>query len=195
MPSTQFENLVTLAENHDGLFTSEQAREAGFTDSVLARLTQKGRLERTNRGVYRIPYIPLSRFSKYSEAVLWAKAHRGPADVALSHETALVIYGVSDANPAVIHLTVPRTARLRRAAPDSILIHSASLESTDIDMVEGLPVTTIARTVADLLASGGRIELAKQAISGAKREGFIASAEAQRLRRSVQRYVRGLQAS
>ena len=124
---------------------------------------------------------------------MWVKAHRGPVDVALSHETALVIYGVSDANPAAIHLTVPRNARLRRAAPDSVLIHRANLESEDITMVESLPVTTIARTVADLLAAGSRIEIVTQAISGARREGFISSAEAQRLRRSVQRHLRNLQ--
>jgi predicted transcriptional regulator of viral defense system len=76
------------------------------------RLAQRGRLERAARGVYRIPYIPLNRFSQYREAVLWAKAHRGPMNVALSHETALVAYGISYANPAAIHMKVPSAADL-----------------------------------------------------------------------------------
>ena len=59
----------------------------------LVRLAQRGRIERTARGVYRIPYVPLNRFSQYREAVLWAKAHRGPINVALSHETALLVLG------------------------------------------------------------------------------------------------------
>ena len=159
------------------------------------RLAQRGRLERTARGVYRIPYIPLNRFSQYREAVLWAKAHRGPVNVALSHETALVAYGISDANPAAIHLTVPKAARLRRASPKAITIHRADLKPEDITIVEGLPLTTIARTVADLLESGGRADLVKQAIADARREGFIPSAEAQRLRRYMQRYLGGLRAS
>ena len=36
----------------------------------LVRLAQRGRIERTARGVYRIPYVPLNRFSQYREAVL-----------------------------------------------------------------------------------------------------------------------------
>ncbi|MEO8127231.1 MAG: type IV toxin-antitoxin system AbiEi family antitoxin domain-containing protein [Bryobacteraceae bacterium] len=195
MPRTRFDELVSLAGEQDGLFTSDQARHAGFKDSVLARLTQRGRLERTARGVYRIPYIPLNRFSQYREAVLWAQSHRGPMNIALSHETALVAYGISDANPAAIHLTVPTAARLRREAPKAVFVHRADLEPGDIATVEGLPLTSIARTVEDLLSSGTRVNLAKQAIADARREGFISTAEAQRLRGRLQRYLGSLHAS
>jgi hypothetical protein len=92
----------------------EQARDSDFTESDLSRLAQRGRIERTARGVYRIPYNPINRFSQYREAVLWAQAHRGPQMVELSHETALAVYGISNANPAAIHLTLPKSARLRR---------------------------------------------------------------------------------
>ena len=182
MPSTRFDELLNIAEEHDGLFTSEQARAAGFADSVLARLTQRGRLERMARGVYRIPYIPLNRLSQYREAVLWARAHRGPADVALSHETALMVYGISDANPISIHLTVPDGTRLRREAAKAVVVHKADLAAGDVTVVEGLPVTTVGRTVMDLVQAGGRIDLVKQAIADARREGLITAGEAQRLR-------------
>ena len=195
MPRTRYDELVTLAEEHDGLFTSEQARQLGFTDSVLARLAQRGRLERTARGVYRIPYIPLNRFSQYREAVLWAKAHRGPINIALSHETALVAYGISDANPAAIHLTVPGNARLRREVPKALTLHHADLAPHEISIVEGLPLTTIARTVGDLLESGGRVDFVRQAIVDARREGFISITEAKRLRGSLQNYLHRLRTS
>lgn len=195
MPRSRYDELVTLAEEHDGLFTSEQAHDAGFTDSVLVRLAQRGRIERTARGVYRIPYVPLNRFSQYREAVLWAKAHRGPINVALSHETALLVYGISDANPASIHLTVPSAARLRRECPKAIVVHRADLEPNEITTMEGLPLTTISRTIADLLKSGGRIDLARQAIIDARKEGFVSSAEAQRLRGRLQQHLSGLRAS
>lgn len=195
MPRTRYDELVALAEEHDGLFTSEQAGDAGFSDSVLARLAQRGRIERTARGVYRIPYVPLNRFSQYREAILWAKAHRGPANVALSHETALLVYGVSDANPAGIHLTVPMGVRLRRESPKAVVIHHADFDADEVAIVEGLPVTTIARTIGDLLASGGRVDIAKQAITGARKEGFISNAEAQRLRGRIEQYLRELRPS
>lgn len=192
MPRTRFDELATLAGDHEGLFTSMQARSAGFTDSVLARLAQRGRIERTARGVYRIPYVPLNRFSQYREAVLWAQSHRGPEIVALSHETALAIYGISDANPAAIHLTIPKSARLRRESPKAVKLHRDELRGQEVTVLEGLPVTTIARTVSDLLRSGGRLDFIAQAIAGARREGFITVTEARRLRRELQRHLEGL---
>ena len=195
VPLTRFDELVALAEENDGLFTSEQARDSGFTDSVLSRLAQRGRIERTARGVYRIPYVPINRFSQYREAILWAQAHRGPHTVALSHEIALAIYGISDANPSVIHVTVPRSARLRRESPKSVVVHHDDLSSQEITLIEGLPVTSIARTITDLLHLGGRLDLISQAITDARREGYISAAETQRIRRALKRHVEGLRAS
>lgn len=192
MPRSRFDELVTIAEEHDGLVTAEQARQSGFTDSVLARLAQRGRLERTSRGVYRIPYFPPSRFSQYLEAVLWARANRGPEAVAISHLTALNVYGISDANPDLIHLTVPRSARLRRQQPKGVVVHRDSLTEDETRIHEGIPVTTLSRTVNDLLSAGARVDLIRQAISEARREGFIKESEARQLRRKVTSHLRGL---
>jgi predicted transcriptional regulator of viral defense system len=78
----------------------------------------------------------------------------------LSHETALAVYGISDANPAVVHITVPKAARLRREKPKWITIHHADLAPAEIVMHEALPLTSIARTVADILEITGRTALA-----------------------------------
>jgi monoamine oxidase len=56
MPRTRMDELFALAEEHDGLLTSKEARAAGIQDSVLVRLAQRGRLERMTRGVYRIAH-------------------------------------------------------------------------------------------------------------------------------------------
>jgi predicted transcriptional regulator of viral defense system len=195
MPRSRFDELVALAEENDGLVTAEQARSAGFTDSVLARLVQRERIERIARGVYRIPYFPPDRFSQYREAVLWAKANRGPDSVAISHATALAVYGISDANPSLIHLTVPKSTRLRREKPKNVVVHHDDLTKDDITVQEGLPLTTISKTVTDLLASGGRIDLLRQAISDARREGYIGDAEAGRLRRRIESHLKALRVS
>jgi predicted transcriptional regulator of viral defense system len=195
MPRSRFDELVALAEDNDGLVTADRARAEGFTDSVLARLAQRGRIVRIARGVYRIPYLSPGRFSQYREAVLWAKANRGPDPIAISHETALVVYGISDANPASIHLTVPRSARLRRRMPKGITVHYDDLSPNDISMQEALPVTTIERTITDLLQSGGRTDLMKQAISDARREGYVSDAGATKLRRRVESHLKSLRSS
>jgi predicted transcriptional regulator of viral defense system len=188
---SRIEELLPLAEQNDGLVTAAQARALGIADSVLARLTQRAKLERVARGVYRIPYFPADRLSQYREAVLWARASHGPEQVALSHETALSVYGISDVNPARVHLTVPKNARLRRRKPKWIVIHHGELPPTDVTTHEGLPVTTVAKSVLDVMETTGRSGLARQAIKDARKEGFISAAELRRLTRQLNQYVHG----
>ena len=182
--------LLPLAEQNDGLVTAAEARSLGITDSVLARLTQRGKLERVARGVYRIPYFPADPFSQYREAVLWALASHGPERVALSHETALGVYGISDVNPARIHLTVPKHARLRRQKPKWVVIHRGDLPTSDVTTHEGLPVTTVAKSVMDVMETTGRLGLARRAIKDARREGFISAADLRRLTRQLSQHAR-----
>lgn len=74
-------------------------------------------------------------------------------------------------------------------APKGIIVHHEDLMTEDITVHEGMPITTIARTVADLLKSGERIDLIRQAIADARREGFIQESEARQLRRRVEKPV------
>jgi len=183
------DELIAIAEENDGLLTSKQARRVGILDSVLARLAQRGRLERAARGVYRIAHYPQPRFSQYREAILWAEASQGPEEAVLSHETALAIYGISDANPSKVHITVPKSARLRRERPAWIAIYRDNLGPADVILHEGLPVTTVARTITDVLHSSGRTDLVRQAISDAKRDGLINDSETALLRRRVNQFA------
>jgi predicted transcriptional regulator of viral defense system len=154
-------------------------------DSVLARMTRRGKLARVARGVYRIPYFPADRLSQYREAILWARASHGPEKVALSHETALAVFCISDVNPSQIHITVPQGARLRRQKPKWIAIHRETLSPSEVTMHEGLPVTTMARSALDVADATGRLGLARQAIKDARKEGYIGSAEANRITRQL----------
>jgi predicted transcriptional regulator of viral defense system len=187
MPRTRMDELFALAEEHDGLLTSKEARAAGIQDSVLVRLAQRGRLERMTRGVYRIAHYPSDRLAQYREAVLWAKASQGPENIALSHETALLVYGLSDANPSRVNLTVPTSARLRRKCAEWVAIHRANLSPQDIGEHEGLPVTSVSRSIMDVLLATHRTDVARRSVSEALREGLLNNAEAGVLRRSITR--------
>ena len=149
VPQTRMDELYALAERRDGLLTSKEARLAGIIDSVLVRLAQRGMLERVSRGVYRISHYPTDRFPQSREVVLWAQASQGPESVAISHETALLLCGISDVNPARVPLTVPVSARLRRERPNWITIHHADLTPSEITEFEGIPVTTVDRAIVD----------------------------------------------
>jgi predicted transcriptional regulator of viral defense system len=192
MPRTRMNELYVLAEGHDGLFTSKQAREIGVMDSVLVHLAQRGRLVRTARGVYRIAHYPADRFAQYREAVLWAQSSQGPERIALSHETALLVLGISDVNPQKIHLTVPQGARLRREKPSWLVLHRADLAPGDWMDHEGIPITSVERTLYDILATTHRVDLARQALADARREGFLNREQAARLRQVINRYTHDL---
>ena len=189
MPQTRMDELYALAETRDGLLTSKEAREAGIADSVLVRLAQRGRLERVSRGVYRIAHYPTDRFAQYREAVLWAQASHGPSAVALSHETALLLYGISDVNPARVHLTVPVSARLRRERPKWIKIHHADLAPAELSEYEGIPVTAVERSITDVLQSTKRVDIARQAIADGLKQGLLKSVVARRLTQLANRWA------
>lgn len=193
MPRTRMDELHALAEEHDGLLTSKEARALGIQDSVLVRLAQRGRLERMSRGVYRIAHYPTDPLAQYREAVLWAQAnHHGPERIALSHETALLIYGISDLNPSRVHLTVPKSVRLRRERPEWITIHQDNLAENEVGQHEGIPVTTVSRSIVDVLSTTHRTEIARQAITEALRDGLLNSTEAAKLRKIISRTAQSL---
>jgi predicted transcriptional regulator of viral defense system len=185
MPRTRMDELYALSEEHGGLLLSKEARALGIKDSVLVRLAQRGRLERMARGVYRIAHYPADRLSQYREAILWARASQGPEQVTLSHETALLVYGISDVNPSRVHLTVPVSARLRREWPQWIAVHRADVAQEEIHIHEGMPVTTVERSILDTFAANQRPEMALQAIADGLREGLLTSAQASKLRKRV----------
>jgi predicted transcriptional regulator of viral defense system len=181
MPQSRIDELYEMAENQDGLLTSKEARSAGISDSVLVRLAQRGRLERVSRGVYRIAHYPTDRFSQYREAVLWAKASQGPHTAVISHETALLLYGISDLNPVRVHITVPVKARFRRERPRWITIHHAGLTPGEITEYEGIPITSVDRAIVDVLGSTKRVDLARSAIAEALKKGILTSSDAKEL--------------
>ncbi len=195
MPTSRMDELFALAEEQDGLFTSKEARSLGIQDSVLVRLRQRGRLERMSRGVYRIAHYPAERLAQYREAILWAQASNGPERIALSHETALLLYGISDVNPARVNLTVPASTRLRRVRPKWIAIHRADLAPDEMQRYEGMPVTTVERSILDVLATTRRMDIARQAITDALRKDLLTAAQANGIRRRINRSSHSASAS
>lgn len=185
MPRSRMDELYALAEEHDGLLLSSEARALGIQDSVLVRLAQRGRLQRMNRGVYRIAHYPEDKLDLYREAILWARASQGPELIALSHETALLLYGISNVDPSHVNLSVPKSARLRRQQPEWITIHRADLGREDFKEHNGVPVTTVGRTVTDVLSLTRRADSARRAITVALRKGLIDAAEGRSLRKRV----------
>lgn len=173
--------LYELAEAQTGYFTAAQAREAGLHQVRLAQLHQRGDIERVTRGVYRLARYPISPLGQYMEAALWPQVRRPDAHGVISHESALAIYGLSDASPAKVHVTLPTGLRIRRAVPKHLALHYADLTPKDVKQVDGVPVTTAARAIRDAHASHLGPGLIRQAISDGRRTGHLTLDEAERL--------------
>ena len=170
--------LYGIAEDQAGYFTAAQARAAGLHQVRLVQLAQQGDIERVSRGVYRFTRFPVSSMGHYMEAVLWPQVRRPDVVGVLSHQTALSIHELSDVNPARIHLTLPTNVRLRREIPKVLVIHYADLAPDDVERVEGVPVTTPARSIRDAHASHLGNDIVAQAIADGRRSGALGTAKA-----------------
>jgi len=92
----------------------------------------------------------------------------GPNSV-ISHESALTVYELSDALPGEIHIIVPRTASRRKAG---IRLHTNRLAADEVTQRAGLPITTVARTIADVITGGLARDQIRQASHEALQRGL-----------------------
>jgi predicted transcriptional regulator of viral defense system len=173
--------LYGIAEDQAGYFTAAQGQAAGLNQVRLVQLAQQGDIERVSRGVYRFTRFPITRLGHYMEAVLWPQVRRPGLSGVISHQSALAVHELSDVSPARVHVTLPTTVRIRREVPRNMVVHYADLPPGDVERVEGVPVTTPARSIRDAHASHLGNDLVGQAIADGRRSGVLSVAEADRL--------------
>lgn len=134
MPGRVYMELLEEATGQYGYVTADDARAVGVDPTQLRIMHHRGLVEHVARGVYRFPIVPTTPLDQYMEAVLWPRT-----TAALSHETALDLHGLSDVNPARIHVTVPAGYRVRRDVPRVYELHRRDLEPTETTLHEGIP--------------------------------------------------------
>jgi very-short-patch-repair endonuclease len=139
--------LVALAEaarRQWGIVTREQLIGAGLRDRGIAEWVAAERIRRLHRGVYAYGHDRLRREGYWLAAVLAC----GPGAV-LSHRSAAALWEIRASGGGVIDVTVPsRAGRIRRAG---VRVHrSGRLTADEVTEGDGIPVTTLARTLLDL---------------------------------------------
>lgn len=117
--------------------------------------------------MYRLPYFPATRF----EDLHIASLRTGPESV-VSHESALAVYELSDVLPTKTHIIIPRTGSRRRK---NIQLHTNRLEADEITQREGLRITTVERTIADVIVSGISYQHVYQAVQEALQLGLTST--------------------
>jgi hypothetical protein len=139
--------MVALAERQHGVVTRGQLLELGFGRRSIDVRLQSGRLHRLHRGVYALgrPRIPV-------EGIRLAAVLALGEGVVLSHRSAAAHLGLLEDSRRFEDVTVPRKLHPRTG----IRVHVASLSGDERTVVDGVPVTTAARTLLDLAATEPR---------------------------------------
>jgi predicted transcriptional regulator of viral defense system len=157
--------LEALAFNQAGYFTAAQASEIGYSYQAQKYHVDSGNWVRVDRGLFRLPSWPSTPEDQYVVWTLWSGG-RG----VISHESALQVHGLSDVDPAQIHLTVPHGFR----ATDPIVeTHVAELSPTDVEARNAWSVTSPMRTLVDVASGGLSQEHIDQAVAEALDRGII----------------------
>ena len=133
--------VAALAERQHGMVSRAQLRELGIDGTAVARGIAAGRLHRIHRGVYAVGHRPRTSESRWIAAVLACGA-----DAVLSHLDAAALWAIYRGEGARVHVI----AQSRRVI-DGIWAHRARrLHPDDVTVHQGIPVTTVARTLVDL---------------------------------------------
>jgi very-short-patch-repair endonuclease len=137
------ERIGELSRWQGGHVTRRQLLALGVDDNAIAYRARVGRLIRVHHGVYAVGHLPTTPIDQARGALLAAGGRS-----ALAGRTALALWRAERTWPEPFELISPRDVRLA-----TVNVHrSKTLLRRDIRTVQGLRVTSPARTALDLAA-------------------------------------------
>jgi uncharacterized protein DUF559/putative AbiEi antitoxin of type IV toxin-antitoxin system len=138
--------IATLAARQHGVVSLAQLGELGVGARVVQLWAARGRLHRLHRGVYAVGHVALTADARRLAAVLACGR-----EAVLSHGTAAVVWGIRTGDGVRIDVTTSR--RTGRTPPTGVRLHrTRRLTPDDHTLRDGLPTTTLERTLVDLAA-------------------------------------------
>lgn len=157
--------LAPLIARQHGAFSRAQAARVGATRRVIGRRLATGRWQQLQPGVYRVAGTPPSwRQELIASCLTWGRG------TVISHRAAAALWQLPGFEPAAVEITVPR-GRGRVAARGAV-VHWIPVAPADRTTIDGIPVTTVARTLIDL-ASVASPELVEDALDDALRRRLV----------------------
>ncbi|MEQ8763100.1 MAG: type IV toxin-antitoxin system AbiEi family antitoxin domain-containing protein [Planctomycetota bacterium] len=171
--SPDWDRLFQIAAAQDGLFTTRQAAEAGYSPQLLAHHLGAGRVIRVRRGVYRLMHFPAGEHEDLAVVWLWSE-QKG----VFSHQTALALHDLSDVLPWRVHLTLPLVWRSRRLrVPEGVVLHYGDVAESETRWFGPVPATDPLRTLEDCAADQLPPELLRGAALDALERGLVTKEE------------------
>jgi len=180
-------SLSRVASDQWGMLAAAHARRLGVSRVDLNRLVQDGTLEPVIGAarVYRLTGVPedpdqdpvRAAWLQLGKGRLWEERVRD-VDAVVSHRSAAHVRSLGDLIPRVHEFYVPTRVRLRRT--DLRLRVRPKIASIDWDLSGGLPVCTIEKIVADLLADHEDESAVAQIVRDGIRDGLFGREELER---------------
>lgn len=164
--------LTEITASQWGMVTAAQAASQGISRLQLSRFTEHGHLIRLTQGVYKDAGAPETPFDEIRAA--WLSTNPNllgeqriknlTEEVAVASSSAALLHGIGDLWTDRHEFVSPLRRQTQR---EEIRYRQRKLSHQDVTLVEGLPVMTLERTIADLVENIGDLSLAADALRDA----------------------------
>ena len=149
-PSERQKELYQLAESQGGYFTAKQAAALGYASNKRIYHVRAHNWIREHRGIYRLALFPEPERPDLILWWLWSRDRSDRPTGVFSHQTALSLHDLTDANPAKLDLTVPTKFRRGVPIPRVLRLHYDDVQPGDLETLLGVPVTNAIRSILDV---------------------------------------------
>jgi hypothetical protein len=168
--------LGALATRQYGVIARRQLLALGLTRHQIETMRASRRLHNVHRGVYAVGHRALTHMALWMAAVLAC----GP-DARLSHRSCAALRGLRRTSLAYVEVIVPQ----RRGEIAGVRAYVCRrLQEDDRDEIDGIPCTSVARTLLDLATVVPRRDLERACDEAEVQEVFDLLAIEDLLRRS-----------
>jgi hypothetical protein len=162
-----------LASRQHGAVSRPQLRALGLSDAQIDHALQAGRLVAVHRGVFAVGHSRLSSTGRAFAAVL---ACGGGA--AVGYRSGAALWSLRPSSSPRVEIVVPRRSS---AVHGGVVVHRhPGIGPDELTVCDGVPVTTVARTLLDLAAVVS-IEQLRRAVKQGEILGVFDRREVERL--------------
>ncbi|MCM1091235.1 MAG: type IV toxin-antitoxin system AbiEi family antitoxin domain-containing protein [Butyrivibrio sp.] len=151
------EEIIEMAKKNNGTVTTAMVVAAGFSRGNIKYLVDKGRIEKSDRGVYILPEIWADEIFN-----LQNRFKRG----IYSHETALFLWDLTDRTPNNYHMTFPMNYNLMKPKGEDIRCMQCKKELYDLGIAEVstpagniVKAYSVERTLCDILRPRNHVDI------------------------------------
>lgn len=160
-----------------GLFTTSQAKSLGVDRWALSRLERQGAIERLAKGVYRMGGAPSIREEDVMATWLSLDPGRKPgappdpqSTPVASGVTAAWLHGLGEVGPEPLEFCC---AERRQTKREGLRLRKRALDPSEITLAGGVPATSAARTILDLVDEGEDLSLVANVLRDALAAGTV----------------------